>query len=280
MNLSEPKKISVLPYFILVSLLSIPFYFIFTRPLFPKMLFSMPVGTLMVWVPFTVGSLLRFREGGGGAVLALWRRALDFRKIKSALWYVPILLLLPVAHYLAYLLSNLLGQHLGPPTPFWVSPLSYLPMFGVLFLFAIAEEIGWTAYITDPMIEKFGPLGAAVIIGVYWQMWHWPAHLELGKSISWIAWHTVVGVFVRILMVWLYKNNAGCVFACVTLHTTVNLAYRIFPVNGSHYDPFTTTIVLGLVVAVVLFLWRGPNLSDFRPSRPTTSTRTLSGAPS
>lgn len=270
MRAEKPVTQSPWLFFWVVGILSIPFYFVFTLSLFPRDIYYFPIGTFMVFVPFAAASALTYREGGRTAVLALWRRAFDFRKISPKIWYLAIFLLLPAAHYLAYLLSNLLGAQLPAPTPPWATPGPFVIQFAVLFVFAVAEEIGWTGYATDPLQRTVGTLLAAVLIAVIWQVWHWPAHILLGRSTEWIIWHSLVGIMVRILMIWVYNNTAASVFACEVMHATVNVAYRIFPTNGTQYDPITTSLVLTVLVVIAIAIW-GPK---------TLAGRGLASAPS
>lgn len=55
----------------------------------------------------------------------------------------------------------------------------------------------------------------------------------------------------RILIVWLYNNTGGSVFAVALFHATLNLSFMLFPVNGSHFDMRLAGLVMTVVAVVV-----------------------------
>ena len=73
------------------------------------------VTSLMVFVPLILALAFTYKEGGWPEVRSLLARAFDVHKIRPLLWLVPAFLLLPVALYLAYLCSRLMGNDLGDP---------------------------------------------------------------------------------------------------------------------------------------------------------------------
>ena len=62
------------------------------------------------------------------------------------------------------------------PVPFIVGALSKLVLASLLTsVFALGEEIGWSAFLTPRMLEKFSILKTSIIIGLIWSVWHYPA---------------------------------------------------------------------------------------------------------
>jgi hypothetical protein len=61
----------------------------------------------------------------------------------------------------------------------------------------------------------------------------------------------------RVIIVWLYNSTGGSVVAAALLHAMSNLAWQLFPVNGSSYDPRINGLIL-TVVATALLVVRGP----------------------
>lgn len=62
------------------------------------------------------------------------------------------------------------------PAPFIVGFLSKL-LLSSLFtsIFVLGEEIGWSAYLTPRMLEKYSIPKTSIIIGLIWAIWHYPA---------------------------------------------------------------------------------------------------------
>jgi hypothetical protein len=77
------------------------------------------------------------------------------------------------------------------------------------------------------------------------------------RSPSWIAWWCLYAVAARILIVWLYNNTGRSVFAVALFHATLNLAYMLFPVHGSHFDMRLGGLVMAVTAVVVTLVW-GP----------------------
>src|SRR5512136_1738339 len=57
--------------------------------------------------PMMAAVLLVHREGGRAGVRELFRRCFDYRRIKSKIWYLPLLLLEPFIIFVQYALALL-----------------------------------------------------------------------------------------------------------------------------------------------------------------------------
>lgn len=252
-------------FLLLVIVFSVPFYFLERRSLLPDGMLFISVTSLMVFVPMVIALSFTFKESGWSGVRSLLARAFDIHKIRPVLWLAPALLLLPMALYFAYLLSRMLGNDLGEPTSLWADAGSTLLFFVLMLIpFAIAEELGWMGYAADPLQKRWGTLGASMIIGLAWAVWHWLPWYRSFGSLEWVFWQTVLDLLLRALIFWLYNNTSGSVFITVIFHATFNVAYRIFPEEGRTYDPFATVLVLGAVTLVVLWIWGPRTLARYR----------------
>ncbi|MEU7189019.1 CPBP family glutamic-type intramembrane protease [Streptomyces sp. NPDC045369] len=119
-----------------------------------------------------------------------------------------------------------------------------MPLLLVLYFFAAAaEEAGWTGYLLQPLRERWGTLGAGLVIGLVWAAWHLVAHTQAGRSAAWTAGQVLGSVAVRVLMVRLYDSSGGIVPTAVAVHTTINVAESVFPGWTDHAAP---ALVLGV----------------------------------
>ncbi|NIQ72935.1 MAG: CPBP family intramembrane metalloprotease [Candidatus Aminicenantes bacterium] len=57
-------------------------------------------------------------------------------------------------------------------------------LFVVFFIAAAGEELGWTALAQEKLQQQYGPLKAALIIGVLWSAWHVLPWLQVGRSLA------------------------------------------------------------------------------------------------
>jgi membrane protease YdiL (CAAX protease family) len=248
-NASQEKPL--LQYFLLIVLASIPFWLIGGDQL-PLQL-DLPVSALLVVCPLIAATLLSYQQSGTSGVLVLWQKAFDYKKIKNGFWYAPILFLNPLIMGLSYVVMRLAGLPLpDPQIPWQLLPL----FFALFFVAAMFEELGWMGYAIDPMQRRWGALRASIILGLVWAGWHLIGDLQVGHTVDWIVWHRLSSVVNRVLIVWLYNNTGKSVFGAILYHDMNNVSWALFPNYGSHYDPFVTAMITGLIAIVILFTWR------------------------
>ena len=53
-------------------------------------------------------------------------------------------------------------------------------------------------------------------------------------------------------MVWVFNRTGGSVFAVVVVHATNNLAWQLFPIQGSWWDPRINGVILGIIALIVI----------------------------
>ncbi len=252
-----------LTFFLLVLALSIPFWILgafapdFTK-IFP---IKLPISALMTFCPMIATVILVYKERKIQGVRELLKLSVDFKKIKDKRWYIPIIFLMPIITILSYFFTKLTGL-LIPESQ--TSVLSILIFFGVYFIGAIGEEIGWSGYAVNPLQNRHGALKASVILGVIWAVWHIIPWSQTHQTPVWIVWQSASTAFLRIIMVWLFNNTGKSVFAMVLFHTMINISPYLIPGNNGHYDPLVFCILLILTVAVVIFLWGAQTLARYR----------------
>jgi membrane protease YdiL (CAAX protease family) len=143
----------------------------------------------------------------------------------------------------------------GVPDPrFEILPT--LVLSAVFLAGALAEELGWTGFALEPLQARLGWLGAALVIGVVWAVWHVPALLQAHRSLAWIGWWTLGTIATRVVMVWLYKGAGGSVFGVAVFHAAGNLCWQLFPVHGSWFDPRLNGLLMAGVGCAVALLGR------------------------
>ncbi len=104
------------------------------------------------------------------------------------------------------------------------------------FVGALGEELGWSGYALDPLLSRMSALLSGLTLGGVAVIWHLVPLILLHRSPMWIAWWCVYALSSRVLIVWHYNNTNGSVFAVALFHATLNLAYMLFPIYGSHFD--------------------------------------------
>jgi membrane protease YdiL (CAAX protease family) len=234
-------------YFALVQLISIPFYWGVNAPIQGFPFYGWPAAVAIILVPAVVATALTAWEQGGPAALHFWSRIGDLRRISDVRW-VLFALLFPAAVTLASY-GIVLNYHLPVPDDVKFSPAAAPALFAMFFIGAIPEEIGWTGYATEPLQKRYGILGAGLIIGVFWALWHVPMWSAPGgwegqdRTLA-IAGQTVSVVLMRVAMGWMYARGGRSLFLAIVLHAAYNTCWKLFPNGGSHYNPVAFAIVL------------------------------------
>ena len=247
------KTRSPLAYVVLTFALSLPFWIagaLTNLQLLP----AIPVSALGLLCMVGAASILVYRENGRAGVVALLKRSLDFKRVSAMIWYVPIILLMPGIMILSYVAMRLMGVQLPDPQ---FSVVTTLMLLVVFFIAAVGEELGWSGYAIDPLQDRFGALGGALLLGVVWAVWHVIPLLEAQRSLVFIAWWSLGTVATRVIITWLYNNTGRSVFVAILFHAMINVTWQLFPVNGSYYDPHVTSMITAAVAVVVVIVW-GP----------------------
>ncbi|MEX2130641.1 MAG: CPBP family glutamic-type intramembrane protease [Pseudohongiellaceae bacterium] len=201
----------------------------------------------MAICPAIVGAFLAWRTHGTSAVRAFFRSAVHFVDMRLWVWLVAVGTM-PLVMFVSGVILFGLGESLPAPE---IRFGQTVVLFALFFLAATAEELGWTGYVTLPLVQKQGMIVAGLVIGGVAAIWHVIPLLQVERSYSWIAWWTIGTVCRRILIVWLYVKGGQRVFAASLFHAMGNVSWMLFPVMGSHYDPVSTAIILLVPVLLV-----------------------------
>ena len=269
MNANISKNRSLLNFVLLLFGLSIPLWVIgaiYDVQLFPGFkLFQLPLA-----MPAVAALILIYRENGKDGVVALLKRTYDFRKIKSKIWYLPILLIYPSIGFLDYLIQRMSGVSF-PALHF------SLPIFlgySTMFFFATGEELGLTGYAIDRLQQRYSALKSGILLGLIWAGYHIPSFIISGYySAEWIFWHALYTIAGRILFVWVYNNTGKSLFSMALLHSTFGLFWILFPATDnlqkatSYYDPRIAALVTISYVVIVTLLWGPKTLAQHRFTR-------------
>lgn len=219
-------------------------------------------GPAWVLAPFLLGGfmpsivalvLTGAREGKAG-LHAIWRRLVHFRI--GWRWYLVALglVILPTAGQV--LIHHLLGGRFE--LSLFVTMLaSALPL---IVIGPLSEEIGWRGYALDRLQRKVGTVGAGLVVGVGWSLWHLPLFFWTGTSQHELALPFVgflCGVTaVSLLMTWLHNNTGGSLWTAVFFHWIYTYAATVVATgatrsttyNWLEYAPFVAVALVVLAL--------------------------------
>jgi membrane protease YdiL (CAAX protease family) len=223
----------------------------------PIEVFTVLLITLGAFGPLVAACTITAREEGRMGVPRLLARG---RQWRIGLPAVAVIAGLPFAiSAAARALDTLTG---GTPPPFVLeTPWALLPTFVFILLLGgpIQEEFGWRGYALPRLAARWGEMGASLILGVVWALWHLPFWWMAGAGMG----GTSLPIFVLYnvglsgVMTWLHERTGGSVLAAILMHTTANFVSNVLPthtaqVHDSHAYLFQA--LLYVLVAVGLLL--------------------------
>lgn len=239
---------SPLIYFVLTFALSLPFW-IAGALTYVQLLPGVPVSALGLLCMVGAASILVYRENGFSSVTELLKRSFDFKRVRAKIWYLPTILLMPAIMVLSFVALRLMDVPVPNPQFSFATPFT---LFAVFFIAAIGEELGWSGYAIDPLQERYGALGGALLLGAVWAVWHFIPLLSAQRSLAWIAWWALGTLALRVIITWLYNNTGRSVFIAILFHAMFNLTWQLFPIDGSYYDPRVTSLIMAAVALIVI----------------------------
>jgi uncharacterized protein len=218
--------------------------------------------TIATLGPAVAAVLVVGAEGGRNGVRALLAQAGRWRV--KPIWYAVALLGPALVMLAAFLLWRVLGGPSLSPPPLnaWIS----VPILVVVLLIpALFEEIGWRGLALPRLQSRYGTLGASLIIGAAWAVWHLPIWFIPEAEFSSLPFPIFAAftVAISVLFTWLYNGSGGSVLLPALAHAAINAmplpwntAVFLLPEaeRGLHLQiPVTAVLV---VLAVLLLLAR------------------------
>ena len=216
-----------------------------------------------VFGPGLAGIFLTYVEKGKEGGRDFWQRMFDFTRVQP-IWYVIIILLWPLLHISAIILSGFLGG-IAPDYEFvkqTVSqPLSIPVVIFLYFIQAGLEEIGWRGYFLERVQGYMGLTKSSLIIGVLHTFWHIPLffvvgtnQIQMGFGIDFAFYVTFV-IASSIYTTWCYIGNKHSTLAATLLHCTGNLSFDIFATAPETLKHRIYIVLMALGAFIIMLNW-------------------------
>ena len=187
-------------------------------------------------------------------------RFFNFSKNKWR-YYIVACLLLPASILCAMAISLLFGYS---PSQFVVTghytfTSGVFPVWFLLILAPILEELAWHGYGTDSLRTRMNLFYTSMLFAAYWAVWHFPLagikgyyHANVVQE-GWIySLNFIVSIFpFVILMNWLYYKTNRNILVAVVFHITAGYFNEIF---ATHPDSKCIQTLLLLILSVFIVL--------------------------
>ncbi|QCC49552.1 CPBP family intramembrane glutamic endopeptidase [Halobellus limi] len=156
-------------------------------------------------------------------------------------WYVAAIAVPFLIVYAAGVVSWAIG---GPIdwSAFEVSPTTIV--FGIVIgtlLGGGQEEFGWRGFAQPELQERYGAFRAAIVVGVFWGLWHLPQFLPGGFRADWgplMVESYFVGIIgFSVLLAWVFNGSGGSAWLAMVMHGADNATQGRLPIDLSIVAP-------------------------------------------
>lgn len=230
---------------------------------------AMPPGGLVISPAFIVCAIVGGLAPSLAAIATSWLmggRAETARLLGAiAKWRTPplnyalALGIVPAATLVSVILQSLLLGPLKPVDPALLAMALIWPVMA-----ALGEELGWRGFLFPRLVPRLGLVGAAIVVGLIWGLWHLPADYVALKAYGGLFWLAFLlnGPFVltahALIMAWLWRRSGGNLLLMLIYHWSITASAMLTPVAGGQDWIGLASAALGgsLMWLIALGLWR------------------------
>jgi len=187
-------------------------------------------------------------------------RFFNFKDIKIN-YFLLACLIMPVSIMTAQAISLLFGYN---PSQFIITgeftfSSGIFPVWFLLIIAPLIEELAWHSYGTDCLRTKFNLFKTSLIFGIYWGIWHMPLSTirdYYQSNVVESGWMYAVNFLVSIvpyvlIMNWLYYKTGRNIIITIIFHITAGLFNELF---APHPDSKIIQTGLLLVLSVIIVI--------------------------
>ncbi len=188
----------------------------------------------------------------------LFSRFFNFKSAKPV-YLLLALFLMPASILLAQAVSLLFGYSASQfqITGHYTFTSGVFPVWFLLILAPVIEELGWHTYGTDSLRNRFSLFKTSMFFALYWGIWHIPlsfikdyyqSHLV---ALGWIhSLNFLVSIFpFVIIMNWLYYKTNRNILVAIVFHITAGYFNEIF---ATHPDSKVIQTVILLIFSTFI----------------------------
>jgi membrane protease YdiL (CAAX protease family) len=166
-QLEVAVKASSSYFFILVFIMSVPFYiFGASGTQLPGMAY-LPASALMGFVPALASLILVHRQRGDKSALAFLKSIFQYGTNRGASWIRLTLFFMPLVCVVEFGVLKLTQSPLPVPQTSYGEPIFH---FAAILIGAIVEELGWQGFPHPRLINSHTVFGSALILGIIWAL--------------------------------------------------------------------------------------------------------------
>jgi membrane protease YdiL (CAAX protease family) len=154
-------------------------------------------------------------------------------------------------------------------------------LYQFFFFNGTGEETGWRGFLMPRLQTRMSPLGAALVIGLFWAPWHlflwWAVGSPVWTVQFWagqFALHLLSSVFI----VWVCDRAYGSILVAGVTHAAANTVMAFIPLQGMR-GLYVTYVVAALILTLAGRMWKRlpPSHPAVRGGGPTASRSVSQG---
>ena len=209
---------------------------------------------------FIMTGITEGREGIGRLLrrCVLWRVGFG--------WYLFIVIGIPLILVLGVMIlpgatESFKGRASLVAIP-WLSQIVYVFLHGPL-----GEEPGWRGFALPRLQRMHGPLGASLILGPLWALWHlpffWVPAWNFPPTLANILLFVIASIPVTIVMTWVFNNTKGSVLMAILGHWSFDMTFVILnmlfsaPIVTDYGSTLPVLIGFGILALMAIAVTRG-----------------------
>ena len=170
----------------------------------------------------------------------------------NLVWYFVALFSFPAIQIVGVGITRFLGTHSGSQSELSISvdPSTAVLLFlhGFFFAGGINEESGWRGFALPRLQSRYCPLAAALMVWVFWALWHLPLDLASGNSASSILVNRVFfNAMWSVLFMWVFNRTKGSLLAPAMFHPAMNASGTLLPRTNAATVLFAILVLTAVV---------------------------------
>lgn len=174
-----------------------------------------------------------------GRSLRVWIRSLGPVPGKAR-WYLAAVLLIGALVAITTAAYVVAGGELTVPAV--TAPALLITFLIAMTLGGGPEELGWRGYLLPRLQQRWSPVGATLIVGLGWAIWHLPLFVLPGAQNAGqpFVLFALVVIAMSFAFTWLYNVANGSILPVVLLHGLNNTSGLLYPFAADTSWPSTS----------------------------------------
>ncbi len=196
----------------------------------------------------------------------------------SALWYLVALFAFPAVQIAGVIVTRAVQTEAVARDDLntAIDPVAAVALFlhGFFFAGGINEESGWRGFGLRKLQARYCPLAAALIVWIFWALWHLPMDLTSGESASSILLNRAFfNAMWSVLLMWVFNRTKGSLLAPALAHPAMNTSGSVLPRTDAATILFAALVLYAIVSDRMWLKTSSAPPSAGSPAGPGTSGR-------